>query len=72
MQFFFIPALSGVSDNVGRRAVISGALLLHTLGVFTLAVSHDNLVSVIVCHTIAGLATVITPVCQAVMIDVAE
>lgn len=70
--FFFVPALSGVSDNVGRRAVIGGALLLNSVGVFTLAVSHDNLISVTVCHLLVGLSTVITPVSQAVMIDVAE
>lgn len=61
-----------MSDRVGRRVVIGGALLLHSMGMFAFAVSHDSLVTVVICHAVAGLATVITPVSQAIMIDVSE
>lgn len=71
VQFFVLPALSGLSDKVGRRAVIGAALVLNTAMVFMLAASHGTLVSVMVYHVTYGLCTVVIPVSQAIMIDVA-
>lgn len=72
LQLIFVPALSGVSDAIGRRAVIAGAFTLHMAAIVLMAGSPNSLGSVIVCHVVSGLCIVIIPVSQAIMIDVAR
>lgn len=72
IQLLFVPALSGCSDAVGRRALIGSALALHACAVFTLAAtvgSPGALAWATACRLVMSLCVVIIPVSQAIMID---
>lgn len=71
VQLVFVPALSGVSDVVGRRGVIAGALILHGASVLTFAAAPTSLIWATVCDLVTSLGIVIIPLSQAIMIDVA-
>ncbi|CAN0334801.1 unnamed protein product, partial [Laminaria digitata] len=70
VQLFFVPALSGVSDAVGRRAVIAGALALHGTCVFCFAAAASSLAWATACDLVTSLGIVIIPLSQAIMIDI--
>lgn len=70
LTFIFVPIVSGVSDTVGRRVIISWAFIFHSTAAFALAWTPNSLISVVVCDVVAGLANVIIPVSQSIMIDV--
>lgn len=71
LTFISVPVMSGLSDTVGRRGVISWAYVLHAASVCVLAATPNALESVIFCQVMAGLCSVIIPVSQAIMVDVA-
>ncbi|CAM9256889.1 unnamed protein product [Scytosiphon promiscuus] len=69
VQLIFIPALSGSSDVLGRKAVFRFALGLHAVSVFALATVASSLVWATVCRLVTSACLVISPVSQAIMID---
>ncbi|CAN0474484.1 unnamed protein product, partial [Ectocarpus sp. 12 AP-2014] len=69
IQLLFVPAISGSSDVVGRKAVVCFAQVLHAGSVFALAAMADSLAWATVCRLATSVCIVILPVSQAIMID---
>lgn len=69
VQLLFVPALSGFSDAVGRKALIYFALVLHAGSVFSLATMTNSLAWATVTRLLSSVSALIIPVSQAIMID---
>lgn len=69
IQLLFIPALSGFSDAVGRKALIYFALVLHAGSVFSLAAMTNSLAWATMARLLSSISSLVIPVSQAVMID---
>lgn len=69
IQLLSVPALSGFSDAVGRKALIYFALMLHVGSVLVLAATTNSLAWATACRLLSSVCVVILPVSQAVMID---
>lgn len=69
VQFFAVPALSGASDTIGRRVVLGGSLALSATTLLALGLRPNSIVAVAASQTILGVCNAITPVSQAIIVD---